>query len=162
MAKKKLDRTLPQQSFPKPAFQMAEPNDDMAAFGWDLSKIRYPAPGLKRGDVWSGPPIWSVPISREILDSYGPDMQFLAPKFIQFCLDNSPEVQNAVEKTKAARYTKAALAELQATIMRVFKTKIVPDIIKRFENVADGIADFYAAKLAHITKFGPDEEEPVK
>lgn len=162
MAKKKLDKTLPQQSFPKPAFQMAEPNDDMAAFGWDLSKIRFPAPGLKRGEVWSGPPIWSVPITREVLNAYGPDMWFLVPKFIQFCLDSSEEVREATEKAKAARYSKAALAELQNTILRVFKTKIIPDIIKRFENVADGVADFYAARLAHITKFGPDEEEPVK
>lgn len=159
MAKKKLDKTLPKINTPKPAFEMAEPNDDMAAFGWDLSKVRFPAPGLTRGDVWSGPPIWSVPISREVLKAYGPDMHFLEAKFIQFCLDSTPEVLEATEKAKAARYSKAALAELQKVIMAAFKDKIIPDITARFENVVDGVAEFYAARLAHKTKFGAEEDD---
>jgi hypothetical protein len=163
MAKKKLDRTLPQQpKSPKPAFQMQEPNDDMAAFGWDLGKIRFPAKGLKRGDVWPGPPVFSVPIKIEILNQYGPDICFLQAKFIQLCLDASPEVRDATLKAKAARYSKAAIGELRETIMRVFKTKIMPDILKRFENISDGVAEFYAARLAHYDKFGADDEEAVK
>lgn len=159
MAKKKIDKALTKINVPKPAFQMAEPNDDMAAFGWDLSKIRFPAPGLKRGDVWSGPPIWSVPVSKEVLHVYGPDLRFLDARFVQFCLDSIPEVREATEKAKAARYSKAAIAELQKVITTAFKTKVIPEIVTRFANVADGIAEFYAARLAHKDKFGDDDDE---
>lgn len=159
---KKLDRKLPvQPPQPKPAYSMPEPNDDMAAFGWDLSKVRFPAPGLKRGDVWSGPPIFSVPITIEIVNKYGPDMSFLHPRFIQLCLDSSPEVQEAAESAKAARYTVAAINNLQKTILSVFHDKILPDIIRRFENVSDGVAQFYAARLAWTTKFGEDEPDKI-
>lgn len=159
---KKLDRKLPvQPPQPKPAYSMPEPNDDMAAFGWDLSKIRFPAPGLKRGDVWSGPPIFSVPITIELVNKYGPDISFLNPRFIQLCLDASPEVQEAAESAKAARYTVASINNLQKTILAVFNDKILPDIVRRFENVSDGVAQFYAARLAWTTKFGEDEPDKV-
>lgn len=159
---KKIDKTLQVQPTPKTAYSMPEPNDDMAAFGWDLSKIRFPAPGLKRGDVWSGPPIWSVPINIELVNKYGPDIQFLNPRFLQLILDASPEVQEAVVKAKAARYTAAAIAELQKTIMNVFEKKIIPNIVERFENISDGVAQFYAARLAWTTKYGEDQPEDVK
>lgn len=159
---KKIDKTLTPQPTPKTAYSMPEPNDDMAAFGWDLSKVRFPAPGLKRGDVWSGPPIFSVPISIELVNKYGPDIQFFHPRFLQMLLDASPEVREATEKAKAARYTAAAIAELQKTILHVFKTKIIPDIVTRFENISDGVAQFYAARLAWVTKYGEDDTESVK
>lgn len=159
---KKLDRKLPTQPpQPKPAYSMPEPNDDMAAFGWDLSKVRFPAPGLKRGEVWSGPPIFHVKTTIEILDKYGPDLRFLDAKFIQLYLDSSPEVQEATAAAKAARYSAAAIKELEKTILAVFHEKIVPDIIARFENISDGVAQFYAARLAWITKFGEDEPEKI-
>jgi hypothetical protein len=162
MAKKKIDRNLPPQAAgPKPAYSMPEPNDDMAAFGWDLAKVRFPAPGLKRGDVWSGPPIFSVRIPIEMVKLYGPDIQFLNPRFLQILFDASPEVQAAAEKAKAARYTNASIAELQKTILDVFKNKIVPNIVSRFENISDGVAQFYAARLAWKTKFGDDVDEDV-
>lgn len=159
---KKIDKTLQAQPTPKTAYSMPEPNDDMAAFGWDLSKIRFPAPGLKRGDVWSGPPIWSVPINIELVKNYGPDIQFLNPRFMQLILDASPEVQEAVAKAKAARYTATAIAELQKTIVDVFESKIVPNIVERFKNISDGVAQFYAARLAWKTKYGEDQPEDVR
>lgn len=163
MSKKKtLDRSLPKREVPKPAYNMPEPNDDMAAFGWDLSKIRHPAPGLKRGEVWSGPPAWSVPISREVLDTYGPDIYFLAPKYLQLCFDSAPEIREAAERAKAARYTKESIRVLQTTIQRVFKETVLPDLEKRFNEIAQMVAEFYAARLAHITKFGFDDEAEVK
>ena len=34
---------------------------------------------------------------------------------------------------------------------------VVPDMIARFEKIAGHVAGFYAARLAHITKFGLEE-----
>lgn len=163
MAKKKtIDKSLPKRDVPRPAYLMPEPNDDMAAFGWDMSKIRHAAPGLKRGDVWSGPPIWSVPISREVMHTYGPDMYFLAPKYLQMCFDSSAEIREAAERAKAARYSKESIGVLQTTIKRVFEKTVLPDLAKRFDEISRMVAEFYAARLAHITKFGFNEDEDVR
>ena len=157
MSKTKRKMTLDKVDRPKPAYVMPEPNDDIAAFGWDLGKLRYPAESSKKGDVWPGASMFELPFSKELQQAYGFDITFVTPKYVQILLDNDPEVRAGAEKVKAARYTQAALDEYRKTVIKAFQERVVPDMIARFEKVAGHVAGFYAARLAHITKFGVDE-----
>jgi hypothetical protein len=69
-------------------------------------------------------------------------------------MDTSADIRKAAEAAAASRYSKAAIEELQAVIMRVFETEVLPDIVKNFENISLTIAQFYAARVAHKKKFG--------
>lgn len=157
MSKTKQKMTLDKVDRPTPAYVMPEPNDDIAAFGWDLCKLRYPSDSSKKGDVWPGAPMFELPFSKELQQAYGFDITFVPAKYVQVLLDNDPEVRTGAEKVKAARYTQAALEEYRKTIIKAFQARIVPDMIARFEKVAGHVAGFYAARIAHITKFGLEE-----
>lgn len=153
-SKAKLDKQPPA---PKPAFVMAEPNDDAAAFGWTLGKLRYLSKEKVNGEQWPGSHVFDVPYSYEIRQTYGHIIEFVNPAFLQIQLDNSPEVRHAAEKAREAGYTQEAIAKFRRVIVRVFNEQVVPDIVKRFEKVAGMVAEFYCARLAHIDKFGVDE-----
>lgn len=155
MAKKqhKLDKR-PQS--PKPAFTMADPNDDAAAFGWSLGKLRYRGkPDENRpGEFWPGPYVFTVPTPIEVRQIYGHEIEFVNPAFVQMLLDAEPSVRAAAEKVRAAGYSPEALTKYRKTIMTAFNEKILPEIKQRFEMVAGLVAEFYAARLAYIDKFG--------
>jgi hypothetical protein len=157
MRKTKQKMTLDKVDQPKPAYVMPEPNDDIAAFGWDLGKLRYPSESSKKGDVWPGASMFELPFSRELQQAYGFDITFVPAKYVQIMLDNDPEVRAGAEKVKAARYSQTALDEYRKTIIKAFQERVVPDMLERFKTVAGHVAGFYAARLAHITKFGVEE-----
>ena len=136
---------------------MPAPNDDAAAFGWDLSKLRYPADSDDPKDVWPGKGVFDIPLNTEARQVYGHNMRFICPIFVQAMLDAEPAVKKYAEKAKAAGYSAEAMARLDKVIKDVFKTKILPEIISRFQDVSPMIAEFYAARLAHIAKFGNDD-----
>lgn len=154
--KHKLDKP---EALPRPRYVMRPPNDDAAAFGWSLGKLRYPDPKAdpKDPNPWPGPYVFAVPTDLETRQIYGHSIDFINTGYVQLMLDAEPEIRKGAEQVKAANYTKESIAQFQATVDKVFKTKIIPDIIKRFENVSGMVAEFYAARLAHITKFGFEE-----
>jgi len=154
-SKTKLDKKPPQ---PRPKFVMADPNDDAAAFGWTLGKLRYP--GEERdanGDRWPGRGVFDVPCSYEVRQAYGHIIEFVNPAYVQLLLDGDDSVRKGAEAVREAGYTKEAIEKFSRTIMRVFNEKIVPDMAKRFEAVSGKVAEFYCARLAHIDKFGVDD-----
>ena len=153
-SKTKLDK---KPELPKPAFVMADPNDDAAAYGWTLGKLRYLSEEKINGERWPGSHIFNVPYSYETRQIYGHIIEFVNPAFVQIRLDSNEAVRRAAEKARAEGYTKEAIAKFRKVILRVFNEEIVPDIIKRFQGVAGMVAEFYCARLAHIDKFGTEE-----
>lgn len=152
---RKLDIKKPDKM---PPFLMAEPNDDAAAFGWSLDRLRYPSEDSTKGDVWPGAPVFQIEEEKELRSLYGFNIEFVNPKFVQVMLDNSQKVRNAAEKCAAAKYSPESRAELRKVIMAEFKDTIVPEMLARFKKVASLVADFYAARLAHLMTYGPEED----
>jgi hypothetical protein len=73
-------------------------------------------------------------------------------------LDNSEKVRAAAEKCAAAKYSEESRANLRRVIMAEFKDVILPEMLVRFKKVSGLVADFYAARLAHLMTYGPDED----
>lgn len=142
----------------KPPYVMPEPNDDAAAFGWELKKLRHPADDSPKGDVWPGRSIFQPQVSLEEMQAYGHDMAFIEPGYLQRQFDQSPEIRKAAEKASTEKYSPEALAKLQRVISRVFHDTILPDIKLQFNAIAKMIAQFYAARLAHIETFGFEDD----
>jgi hypothetical protein len=154
-SKTQLDKKPPQ---PRPKFVMADPNDDAAAFGWTLGKLRYPGEEKDaNGDRWPGRGVFDVPCAYDVRQVYGHIIEFVNPAYVQLQLDGNVDVRAAAEKAREEGYTKDAIAKFQKVILRVFNEQIVPDMIKRFGAVAGLVTEFYCARLAHIDKFGVDE-----
>lgn len=158
MAKPKISRKLDKQEpTKKPPFVMAEPNDDAAAFGWDMSKLRYPSKDSTKTDVWPGRSIFEAAEAKELAEQYGFNIDFVNAKFVQVVLDNSADVRAAAEKCAAAKYSDESLAALRRAILHEFKETVIPQMQERFKKVAGLVADFYAARIAHLMTFGPQE-----
>jgi len=156
MGKRKLDKKV---AVPRPAYVMAPPNDDAAAYGWSLGKLRYPDPKAdpKEKDPWPGPYMFAVPTDLETRQMYGHVIEFINPNYLQLLLDAQPEIRAGAEKVKAAGYSPEAFKQFAKTVNTIFRDRILPDIAKRFEAVSGSVAEFYAARLAHIDKFGFDD-----
>jgi hypothetical protein len=153
-SKTKLDKKPPA---PKPAFVMAEPNDDAAAYGWTLGKLRYMSEDSVDGEHWPGRCIFDVPCDYVVRQSYGHIIEFINPAYLQLQLDSSDEIRKAAEKARADGYTKEAIAKFQKVVTRVFNEQVIPDVVKRFSAVSGKVAEFYCARLAHIDKFGSED-----
>lgn len=153
MGKRKLDK---KPAMPKPAYVLPPPNDDAAAYGWSLGKLRYADPKAdpKDKDPWPGPYVFTVPTDLETRQVYGHVIEFINPNYLQLLLDAQPEIRKGAEKVKAAGYSPEALKQFAKTVNTVFRDKILPDVATRFADVAGLVAEFYAARLAHIDKFG--------
>lgn len=159
MRKTKLKRTLDKKPETKrPKFVMAEPNDDIGAFGWDMSKLRYPSSDSKKGDVWPGRSIFDAADAKELGSAYGHNIEFICAKFVQTRLDRDAEVRKVAEAARTAKYSNDALDELAEAINKAFVKRVVPEMIQEFKAVSRMIAEFYAARLAHIDMFGFDED----
>lgn len=156
MAKKHTLKDPTKKAPPKAAYTMPAPNDDLSAYGWDLKNIRYPDPRSEnKKDPDAGPHIFRAPQENaKTMHRYGHDAHFICPKYLQIILDSSPAVKDATVAAAEARYTQEAVARIQAAVDKVFEEVILPDIIKNFAAVSPMIAQFYAARLAHIKKFG--------
>ena len=152
--KRKLDKKEPTI---KPPFNMAEPNDDLHAFGWSMDRMRYPAKDSKPGDVWPGASVFGVPESDAVRDTYGHNVNFLNAPYLQFMLDQVPEIRTAAEKCSAAKYSPESIYALRKAILKACLTKVMPDMERRFKKISGLVADFYAARLAHIETFGFDD-----
>ena len=152
-SKAKLDK---QPAGPKPDFVMADPNDDAAAFGWTLGKLRYLAKD-EDGESWPGRGIFDVPYSFETRQTYGHIIEFINPAYLQIQLDSSEEVRKGAEKARADGYTPDAIAKFKKIIIKVVTEQVLPDILAHFKKVAGMTAEFYCARLAHIDTFGAED-----
>ena len=142
---------------PKPRYVMPDPNSDLAAFGWDMGRLRYPSKESTKTDVWPGRSVFEIAGAEKLIDLYGFDIYFVCPKYVQFVLDQNQDIRAGAQKVRAAGYTQAALTEFAATVRKVFKSVVVPEMIRQFEGVGLDVAKFYAARLAHIDKFGVED-----
>lgn len=156
MPKRKLDKQLPPQKAVRPAYVMPGPNSDIEAYGWDMSKLRYPdSESDNKKDPDPGKPIFMAPDATwEKKQRYGHDINFLCPQYIQLMLDRSEEIRDASLAAHEARYTKEALAAVERAVQKEFTKTILPEIQKNFGQIAGMVAQFYAARIAHIKKFG--------
>lgn len=158
MAKSKLDKKKPER-VPRPAFVMKPPNDDAAAYGWSMGKLRAKDPNAdpKDKDPWPGPYVFAVPTDLETRQVYGHNLDFVSTGYVQLMLDSVPAIRKGAEAVKEAGYSAAALDQFTKVVNKAFCEEVVPDMIARFEDVAPLVAEFYAARLAHITKFGAED-----
>ncbi len=152
--KRTLDKKPPGK---KPPFVMPEPNDDIAAYGWSMKHMRRPSRDSD-GTVWAGRPLFDYPQDLESINTYGPDVQFLDPQYLQIMFDQIPAIKKAVAKAKAAGYTPEALDKVTKLIVKHFEEEVLVDIVQRFFKVAPMVAQFYAARLAHLDTFGQEPE----
>jgi hypothetical protein len=161
MAKKHTLKNANTPAAPKAAYTMPAPNDDMLAYGWQLTNIRAVDPKSEdKKDPDPGSSIFRAPQeTMQTMRRIGHDAHFICPKYLQILLDTSPEVKTAALSAAEHRYTQESIRELQTVIMRVFTKTVLPDIEKNFEAGALPIAQFYAARVAHIKKFGAETGE---
>jgi len=140
------------------AYEMATPNDSLDAFGWDLGKLRYPSVNSadpKNPDPGRGM-FTAEQETAKTMKTYGHDARFICPRYLQILCDKSPEIRAAAEEAHNARYTKSSIANIQAAIQKFFDTVVAEDIETNFRKIAPFVAQFYAARMAHIKKFGAD------
>lgn len=153
--KRKLDKKEPTI---KPPFNMAEPNDDLHAFGWDMGRIRYPSNDSVKGDVWPGRNIFDIDTNNALREQYGFDINFLNGKYLQVLLDSSPKIMAACQKAAAEDYSEEAIANIRRVVLAEFRDRVIPDMAARFKKIAGMIGNFYAARMAHVQTFGAENE----
>ena len=155
MAKK---HTLDKPTRPRPAYVMPVPNDDMGAYGWDLRNIRLADPkSLDKKDPDKGLGLFSAPQENmQTMRRYGHDAQFICPKYLQILLDKSEELRKAVNKAAENRYRSSDIDDIQAAVNKAFNEVVLADIVANFDRASRSIAQFYAARIAHIKKFGSE------
>ena len=134
---------------------MKAPNDNLEAYGWSMHRLRAPTTDPEI----SGRPVFNLRLTIKEISQYGVDLTFVDPRYLQFMLDQQPEIQRAVQKTKAAGYSPEALEKLNKVIVRIFEERVLVDMIHRFFKAAPLVAQFYAAKRAHEDMFGVEEVE---
>lgn len=158
MPRGKSSKKLPEQKAPKPAYVMPAPNSDIEAYGWDMSKIRHPDPNSEdKRDPDPGVPVFTAPEATwENRQRYGHDIHFLCPQYVQLMLDRSEAVRNAALAAHEARYTAASLEKIEEAIRIECAKTIFPQIDKCLAEILPMLARFYAARIAHIKKFGHD------
>lgn len=155
MAKKhKLDK----QVRPMPDYVMPPPNDDAEAYNWELRSLRRPNPNLPpEKEPSTGISIFRAPQETyKTMRRYGHDAQFICPKYLQIMLDQDARIKAAADKAVTAKYSPAALKNIQRAIVQSFHDRILPDIVGNFEQIAPVIAQFYAARMAHREKFNSE------
>jgi hypothetical protein len=157
MAKKKNTLGLKPPTV-KPPFNLPEPNDDLHAYGWSMDRLRYPSKDSTKTDIWPGRSVFDVDTDNALRDTYGFNIEFLNPKYLQAMLDSSPKIMAACQKAAAAEYSEEALLNLRKVVMAEFKDLVLVDMLTRFKKVAGIVGQFYAARMAHVQTFGAADE----
>lgn len=159
MAKKSSSRLKAQAELKVP-YNLPEPNDDCAAYGWHMNRLRYPTTGTDKNDIWPGPSIFDVEEAREYRKEYGFDVQFACPAYLQFMLDHSRLMQQAVYLAAKNKYSAASVKKIEAAVKKSISEILIPDIETRLHAVAGYIAGYYAAKMAYIETYGAADADP--
>lgn len=145
----------------RPPYVMPVPNDDAEAYGWSLANLRLPAKDPDTGEIWPGRTVFNVKRDLNNMLQYGMDANFVCPRYLQYMLDQIPEVKKGAEKVRAAGYSPEALEKFGKLIVKVFEEQILVDVVTRFYKAAPTVAQFYAAHLAHVDTFGEKEDVTV-
>lgn len=156
MAKKKKPLLDPQPRKRRGKYVMPVPNDDLDSYGWRLRNVRHPASDDK---TIAGRPICNVKQDPESVKTYGPDVQFTCPEYLELHLDAAADVTKALESARAAGYTPEALEKLSAAVLAVFDDQVLGDIAEQLYRIAPMVAQFYAARQAHQDVFGKAKDE---
>ena len=154
--KRTLDKKEPTVQVP---FNMAEPNDDLHAYGWSMDRLRYPSKDSTKTDIWPGRSVFDVDTENALRDTYGFNIEFLNPKYLQAMLDSSPKVMAACQKAAEAKYSEDSIADLRRVVLAEFRDQVLPDIATRFKKVAGMVGQFYAARMAHVATFGHEDTD---
>lgn len=155
----KLKRTLDKKEpTKKPPFNMAEPNDDLSAYGWSMDRLRYPSKDSTKTDVWPGRSVFDIDTNNELRETYGFNIEFLNPKYLQVMLDSSPKIMAACQKAAEAKYSEESIGYLRKIVAAEFRDRVIPDIEARFKKIAGMVGQFYAARMAHMQTFGENDE----
>lgn len=157
MAKKKNTLGLKPPTV-KPPFNLPEPNDDLHAYGWSMDRLRYPSKDSTKTDIWPGRSVFDVDTENALRDTYGFNIEFMNPKYLQVMLDSSPKIMAACQKAAEAKYSEDSIADLRRVVLAEFRDLVLPDIATRFKKVAGMVGQFYAARMAHVQTFGAADE----
>jgi hypothetical protein len=137
-------------------FKMREPNDNLEAYGWSLQWLRHQSADDPQ---IAGRPVFQLATDLKMIKRYGVDLSFIDPRYVQYMLDQRPEISKGLEKVRAAGYTPEALEKFNSLIVKVFEEHVLVDIIQRFFKVAPLVTQFYAAKLAYESVHGVEKDE---
>jgi hypothetical protein len=157
MAKKKNTLGLKPPTV-KPPFNLPEPNDDLHAYGWSMDRLRYPSKDSTKTDIWPGRSVFDVDTENALRDTYGFNIEFMNPKYLQVMLDSSPKIMAACQKAAEAKYSEDSIADLRRVVLAEFRDLVLPDIATRFKKVAGMVGQFYAARMAHVQTFGEEND----
>lgn len=157
MAKKKNTLGLKPPTI-KPPFNLPEPNDDLHAYGWSMDRLRYPSENSTKTDIWAGRSVFDVDTNNALRETYGFNVEFMNPKYLQVMLDSSPKVMAACQKAAEAKYSEESLLNLRKVVMAEFKDFVLVDMLTRFKKVAGMVGQFYAARMAHVQTFGEEND----
>lgn len=141
----------------RPPYVMPAPNEDAEAYGWSLARLRQPVKDAATGAIEPGRTLFDVKRDLTQMLHYGMDANFVCPHYLQYMLDKIPEVKTGAEKAKAAGYSPEALDKFGKLIVKVFEEQILVDVVTRFYKAAPTVAQFYAAKRAHLDTFGDED-----
>lgn len=153
MKKHALPKKPPTKRLP---FAMKAPNDNLEAYGWSLQWLRHPAADDPQ---CAGRPVFNLSTDLKTIKRYGVDLSFIDPKYIQFMLDQRPEIKKGAEKVRAAGYSPEALEKFKATVVKAFEEHVLVDIVQQFFKISPLVAQFYAAKLAYEDVHGAEQDE---
>ena len=157
MAKKKNTLGLKPPTV-KPPFNLPEPNDDLHAYGWSMDRLRYPSKDSTKTDIWPGRSVFDVDTENALRETYGFNIEFMNPKYLQAMLDSSPKIMAACQKAAEAKYSEDSIADLRRVVLAEFRDLVLPDIATRFKKIAGMVGQFYAARMAHVQTFGAADE----
>lgn len=157
MAKKKNTLGLKPPTV-KPPFNLPEPNDDLHAYGWSMDRLRYPSKDSTKTDIWPGRSVFDVDTENALRETYGFNIEFMNPKYLQAMLDSSPKIMAACQKAAEAKYSEDSIADLRRVVLAEFRDLVLPDIATRFKKIAGTVGQFYAARMAHVQTFGAADE----
>ena len=151
------------QSAEPAEYIMPAPNNDIDEYGWHLKNFRWPdSKSVNPKDPDPGKPLFITPRQTiETLRKFGHDARFMCPTYLQIILDGSKEIRKAAENATKSRYTKESLAKLEATINRVVRDVVLPDIINNYKAIAPFIAQFYAARVAALKLKKAQKQKPT-
>jgi hypothetical protein len=103
--------------------------------------------------------VFGLEEANDLVKQYGFNIEFVNPRFVQVMLDSSPAVRIAAQQCADAKYSPDAIAKLRSVINTEFKQRVIPEMTARFKKVSKMVAEFYAARIAHLQTFGNDEDE---
>jgi hypothetical protein len=146
---------------PKPAFSMSPANEDIFAWGGQLSHVRVPKVDTFDNEEIGGRCVHAF----EPTLAPGAQDSFFEPYRFEAMCHADAAVQGALRQLRKKQYSEASLKALHTQIQRVFDDEYLPDIITRFDTVSQLVTQYFAAREAwkalHPEDFQEGKHEAV-